>query len=176
MLPPPCRVVENAEGKTPQELFIENHKDLVFDGMKSLIDSINISLMVAVLISTIGFSVVYAIPGGFDQNNGHPMLLRRNYFIAFVVLDVISFIFSTTLIISFLSIILSLHHPHMGKIVVSWTFGIALLTYSILCISVAFILSLFLLYLKRSWMYIFYVPGYLLLGVFLGRLFMLIED
>ncbi|MFS7909366.1 putative PGG domain-containing protein [Helianthus anomalus] len=168
IVPPPCREVKNAAGETPLELFTKNHKKLVSDGLKSINDTINISTVVAALVCTIAFSVVYSIPGGFDQNNGYPMHRRHNYFIAFVALDILSFIFSTGSIVNFLSIILSRHHQTMNLLYFRWSFGLIFLTYSILCITIAFILSFFIFYLKSSWKYILYVVAYLLITLYLG--------
>ncbi|MFS7909367.1 putative non-specific serine/threonine protein kinase [Helianthus anomalus] len=163
ILPPSCREVKNLAGKTPQELFTENHKDLVTDGTKWVNKTINISMVVAALVCTIGFSVVYSIPGGFNQKNGYPMLLRHNYFIAFVVLDVISFFLSTTSIVLFLSVFISRDSGNMKLLLRKWVTGQLLLLGSVCFLVIAFILSFFILYLKSTnWTYITYASIYLL--------------
>ncbi|KAJ0752125.1 hypothetical protein HanPI659440_Chr09g0320771 [Helianthus annuus] len=63
MLSPQYRDVKNEAGKSPQELFTENHEKLVLE-------------------------VVFQIPRGFDQNVGFPMFLHNNYFNQFVLLDI----------------------------------------------------------------------------------------
>ncbi|KAI3683993.1 hypothetical protein L1987_84512 [Smallanthus sonchifolius] len=68
--------IKNAAGQTPQELFMENHNDLVYRGVNWINRTINQSMVVASLECTIGFSVVYSIPGGFHQENGFPIFLR----------------------------------------------------------------------------------------------------
>ncbi|KAJ0743730.1 hypothetical protein HanPI659440_Chr10g0379321 [Helianthus annuus] len=55
MLSPQYRDVKNEAGKSPQELFTENHEKLVLEGMKSINESINISVVVAALVCTISF-------------------------------------------------------------------------------------------------------------------------
>ncbi|KAI3826013.1 hypothetical protein L1987_00053 [Smallanthus sonchifolius] len=138
MVPPPCREVKNAASQTPQELFMENHKDLVYQGVNWINGTINQSMVVAALVCTIGFSVVYSIPGGFHQENGFPIFLRDRHFIAFIVMDAISFILSTSSILIFLSIILSRHQRNTELLLKKWVVGqLALLT-SILAIVVAF--------------------------------------
>ncbi|KAJ0625123.1 putative ankyrin repeat-containing domain, PGG domain, ankyrin repeat-containing domain superfamily [Helianthus annuus] len=140
IVPPPCREVRNAEGKTPEELFKESHKDLVIRGMQWISETINQSMVVAALVCTIGF------PGGYDQNNGLPILLQDRHFIAFIVMDAISFILSTSSILTFLSIILSRHQRNTELMLQKWVIGhLALLT-SILAIVVAFGISFFILY------------------------------
>ncbi|MFS7909386.1 putative ankyrin repeat-containing domain, PGG domain, ankyrin repeat-containing domain superfamily [Helianthus anomalus] len=146
IVPPPCREVRNAQGKTPEELFKESHKDLVIRGMQWINETINQSMVVAALVCTIGFTVVFSIPGGYDQNNGLPILLQDRHFIAFIVMDAISFILSTSSILTFLSIILSRHQRNTELMLQKWVIGhLALLT-SILAIVVAFGISFFILY------------------------------
>ncbi|KAJ0811073.1 putative ankyrin repeat-containing domain, PGG domain, ankyrin repeat-containing domain superfamily [Helianthus annuus] len=170
IVPPPCREMKNASGETPQELFTRNHKDLVSIGMKWVNDTINISMVVAVLVSTIGFSVAYSIPGGFDQNNGYPILRSHNYFIAFMVLDVISFILSTTSIVFFLSIFLSRHSGDMDALLLAWVTGQLLLLASVCFLAIAFIISLFILYFKSTnWTYIGYTLIFILISVWGGE-------
>ncbi|KAJ0811077.1 putative ankyrin repeat-containing domain, PGG domain, ankyrin repeat-containing domain superfamily [Helianthus annuus] len=140
------REVRNAEGKTPEELFKESHKDLVIRGMQWINETINQSMVVAALVCTIGFTVVFSIPGGYDQNNGLPILLQDRHFIAFIVMDAISFILSTSSILTFLSIVLSRHQRNTELMLQKWVIGhLALLT-SILAIVVAFGISFFILY------------------------------
>ncbi|KAM0053725.1 putative ankyrin repeat-containing domain, PGG domain, ankyrin repeat-containing domain superfamily [Helianthus debilis subsp. tardiflorus] len=146
IVPPPCREVRNAEGKTPEELFKESHKDLVIRGMQWINETINQSMVVAALVCTIGFTVVFSIPSGYDQNNGLPILLQDRHFIAFIVMDAISFILSTSSILTFLSIVLSRHQRNTELMLQKWVIGHLALLISILAIVVAFGISFFILY------------------------------
>ncbi|MFS7909343.1 putative ankyrin repeat-containing domain, PGG domain, ankyrin repeat-containing domain superfamily [Helianthus anomalus] len=161
ILPPSCREMWNAAGQTPHEVFVENHNKLFLDGTKWIYDSINISMVIAALVCGIGFAVVYAIPGGFDQDNGLPVLLHNRYFIAFIVMDAISFIFSASSILQFLSVILSRHHRQMQVLFGRWVVAQLFLLSSVFFLGMAFILSFFILYRKSTWTYIFYAIAYL---------------
>ncbi|KAM0053728.1 putative ankyrin repeat-containing domain, PGG domain, ankyrin repeat-containing domain superfamily [Helianthus debilis subsp. tardiflorus] len=144
ILPPLYREVKNATGETPQELFNKNHENLVSKGMESINESINISMVVSTLVCAIGFSVVFQIPGGFDQNNGFPMFLHNLYFIAFLVLDAISFVYASSSIVHFLSVILSPKHRDMELLLTRWVSGQLALLYSVLLLALAcFFLQLF---------------------------------
>ncbi|KAM0053726.1 putative ankyrin repeat-containing domain, PGG domain, ankyrin repeat-containing domain superfamily [Helianthus debilis subsp. tardiflorus] len=168
MLPPQYRDVKNEAGKSPQELFTENHEKLVSEGMKSINESINISMVVAALICTISFSVVFQIPGGFDQNTGFPMFLHNIHFNQFVLLDIGSFILATTSIFIFLFIILSGQHQDMQILFLLWVAGQLALLESVMCTFVAFIISFFILYGKSGWVYMLNAGAYPLVIIYGG--------
>ncbi|KAI3826016.1 hypothetical protein L1987_00057 [Smallanthus sonchifolius] len=168
ILPPPYREVKNEAGQTPQELFIESHKDLVSEGMKSINDTINISMVVAALVCAIGFAVAYSIPGGFDEKDGSPVFIDDSYFMDFVLLDAISFLLSTTSVIFFLSIILSHRHRNMESLLRRWVTGQLLLLTSIFFLVVAFILSFFILYVNRGEKLTIYVFAYLIIASYVS--------
>lgn len=128
--------------------------------MKSINDTINISMVVAALICTIGFSVVFQIPGGFNQNNGFPMFLHNKYFISFVVLNAISFLFSTSSIILFISIIISRPSGNLRFLIQKWVAGHLALLGSILSVVCAFFFNFFIVYSKSKWVYVIYAAGY----------------
>ncbi|KAM0053268.1 putative ankyrin repeat-containing domain, PGG domain, ankyrin repeat-containing domain superfamily [Helianthus debilis subsp. tardiflorus] len=178
-VPPPCRKVKNAQGQTPPELFIENHTDLASKGAKWIHETINISMVVAVLVCTIGFSVAYTVPGGFDQNNGFPMFLQDKYFLVFIVADAISFILSTSSILMFLSIILSHRHGNMELLLSKWMAGKLALFISIVAIAIVFGISSFILYrniYKSSLPYSISASGGILLILYATLQFSLYRD
>ncbi|XP_076938676.1 uncharacterized protein LOC143606951 [Bidens hawaiensis] len=104
---PQSKEMRNAEGLTPLELFSKNHKALALEGEALIKGTTGQSMVAATLITTIGFSVVFTIPGGYDQNNGYPIFLQNKFFMLFVILDAISFILSSFSIITFLTILVS---------------------------------------------------------------------
>ncbi|KAI3805219.1 hypothetical protein L1987_27396 [Smallanthus sonchifolius] len=135
ILPPPCREAKNADGQIPQELFLENHKDLALRGRNWINETLNQSMVVSTLVFSIGFSVVFQVPGGFSQSKGFPIFLSNKYFVAFIVVDSFFVIFSATSILVFLSIILS----HRKEVLLPrWMGGQLLLLSSILATLLAF--------------------------------------
>lgn len=176
MLPPPCREVKNMAGQTPQELFIENHKDLVFKGIKSINETINISMVVAALVCTIGFSVVYSIPGGFDGKNGFPMFLHNRHFILFIILDSMSFIFATSSIFSFLSVILSRQQGNTEFLLKRWVAGQLLLLESVMFVVCSFFISFFIMYCKSACTYIIHGVAYPTIIIYAAVCIYIISD
>ncbi|KAI3683934.1 hypothetical protein L1987_84449 [Smallanthus sonchifolius] len=148
MVPFSYRERRNAAGKTPRELFTENHKELVSRGEKWMKGTANQCMVVAALIATIVFGVAFAIPGGYDQNSGFPMFIRKKIFIAFVISDAISLIFSSASILMFLSILTSRYDEQdfFESLPQSLMIGLATLFLSIMTMMVSFSLSFFVLY------------------------------
>ncbi|XP_076923326.1 uncharacterized protein LOC143585417 [Bidens hawaiensis] len=148
MIPPSYRERKNAAGKTPRELFTENHKELVSRGEQWMRGTANQCMVVAALIATIVFGVAFSIPGGYDQKSGFPMFKRKEIYIAFVIADAISLIFSSASILMFLSIVTSRYdeqdffEPLPQKLMI----GLATLFLSIMTMMIAFSFSFFVLY------------------------------
>uniref|UniRef100_A0A6N2LA27 PGG domain-containing protein n=1 Tax=Salix viminalis TaxID=40686 RepID=A0A6N2LA27_SALVM len=61
--------------------------------------------VVAALISTIMFSAIFTVPGGYDQYSGIPIYLHRNSFMVFMVSDAMSLFASTSSLLMFLGIL-----------------------------------------------------------------------
>ncbi|MFS7983130.1 putative PGG domain-containing protein [Helianthus anomalus] len=152
MVPPPCREVKNAAGKTPKEIFNENHEDLFYQSEKWIKESINQSMVVATLVAAVSFSVAISIPGGYDQNKGFPLLIRNNEFIDFIISDASSFFLSSISILIFLSISISHHTVKQVNFILPkqlylghWT-----LLGSILALMGAFLRNLSTMYKEKS--------------------------
>ncbi|CAH1442227.1 unnamed protein product [Lactuca virosa] len=148
MIPPSYRERKNTAGLTPRELFTKNHKDLVSKGEDWMKGTANQSMVVAALIATIVFGVAFAIPGGYDQNTGYPMFIKKEIFIAFVISDAISLIFSAASILMFLSILTSRYaeQDFLISLPQKLMMGLATLFLSIMTMMIAFSFSFFVLY------------------------------
>ncbi|PWA37295.1 Ankyrin repeat-containing protein [Artemisia annua] len=107
MVPPSYRKMKTKWGETPHDIFTKKHKQLCDEGERWIKSTVNQSMVAAALISTIGFSVAFSIPGGYNQNTGFPMFHQNKVFIIYVVLDALSFILSSVSILMFLSIMTS---------------------------------------------------------------------
>ncbi|KAL4560275.1 hypothetical protein LXL04_032425 [Taraxacum kok-saghyz] len=148
MIPPSYRERKNAAGLTPRELFTRNHKDLVLKSEEWMKGTASQCMVVAALIATIVFGVAFAIPGGYDQESGLPMFLQKGIFIAFVISDAISLIFSSASILMFLSILTSRYaeQDFLESLPHKLMLGLATLFASIMTMMVAFSFSFFVLY------------------------------
>nr|XP_043612084.1 uncharacterized protein LOC122583776 [Erigeron canadensis] len=162
MMPPTYRQVKNNAGQTPSQLFSENHRDLVSKSKKWIKGTTNQCMVAAALIATIGFSVVFTIPRGYDQHNGIPQFIPDGHLIAFVVLDAISFILSSFSILMFLSIVISRYTQtdFLESLPQKLSFGLVILCLSILTMMVAFGISIFILY-HHKFMFIVHIFGLL---------------
>ncbi|KAJ9559404.1 hypothetical protein OSB04_014018 [Centaurea solstitialis] len=147
-LPTYCREEKNEDGRTPLQLFIENHQYMVSEGEKWMKETANQCMVVAALVTTVVFSVAFTIPGGYDQNNGLPVFLKVGAFRAFVILDAISLILSSASIIMFLSILTSRYaqDDFLVALPEKLMIGLTTLFLSIITMMVAFSVSFFVLY------------------------------
>ncbi|KAJ0430602.1 putative PGG domain-containing protein [Helianthus annuus] len=142
------REKKNKDDKTPRELFTEDHKKLASRGEKWMNRTATQCIVVATLIATIVFGVAFTIPGGYDQTSGFPTFMGKEIYIAFVISDAISLIFSAASILVFLSVLTSRYDEQdfLKSLPQKLMIGFATLFLSILSMLVAFSLSFFVLY------------------------------
>ncbi|XP_040362769.1 ankyrin repeat-containing protein At5g02620 isoform X1 [Rosa chinensis] len=99
--------MENDEGKTPQELFTEEHMVLMAEGEKWMKDTATSCMLVATIIATVVFSAAFSIPGGTDDHTGKPKLLKQKAFLDFTIADEVALFSSSTAMLMFLFILTS---------------------------------------------------------------------
>ncbi|KAM5585444.1 hypothetical protein ABKV19_004705 [Rosa sericea] len=99
--------MENDEGKTPQELFTEEHTVLMREGEKWMKDTATSCMLVATIIATVVFSAAFSIPGGTDDHTGKPILLKQKSFLDFTIADEVALFASSTAMLMFLFILTS---------------------------------------------------------------------
>ncbi|KAK9983008.1 hypothetical protein SO802_032533 [Lithocarpus litseifolius] len=100
--------LSNNEGKTPGEIFMEKHKDLVEEGGKWLRDTSNACSIVAGLFVTVAFNMSTTVPGDVDDK-GNPHFERQLAFNFFAISSYVSFYSSLLSVIMFLAILTSGH-------------------------------------------------------------------
>ncbi|XP_031262164.1 uncharacterized protein LOC116120352 [Pistacia vera] len=93
----------NEEGKTPIEVFEEEHKILVNEGEKWMKGSAKSCTVVAALIITMVFAAAFTIPGG--NNTEGPA------FIIFAISDALAFVSSIASLLMFLGILTTRYLP-----------------------------------------------------------------
>ncbi|KAK9938935.1 hypothetical protein M0R45_015646 [Rubus argutus] len=99
--------MENNKGKTPQELFTKEHRELMCQGEKWMKDTATSCLLVATIIATVVFSAAFSIPGGTDDKSGMPNFLREKAFLYFTIADGVALFSSSTAMLMFLFILTS---------------------------------------------------------------------
>ncbi|CAI8596563.1 unnamed protein product [Vicia faba] len=96
----------NKEGKTPSEIFKEQHKELLQNSVEWLKDTAESCSVVAALIAGVSFATSGSVPGG-NKQSGEPNLEGHPAFEGFAISSLIGLYFSVTALIMFLSILTS---------------------------------------------------------------------
>lgn len=138
----------NNEGKTSQELFTEQHADLMVKGEIWMKETASQCMIVAALIATIMFAAAFTLPGGNNGDTGHPIFVKRSAFIVFAVTDAISLCTSSASILVFLAILTARYteNDFLASLPLKLMVGLVTLFISIAAMMIAYSASFFLLY------------------------------
>ncbi|KAH7841908.1 hypothetical protein Vadar_022280 [Vaccinium darrowii] len=154
---PQAREHMNADGKTPQEVFTETHKDLVKEGEKWMKDTATSCTIVAALITTVVFAAAITVPGGTNSDNGLPFFLEARTFTLFGISDALAMFSSSTSLLMFLSILTSRYgeQDFLYSLPRRLIIGLVTLFLSIISMMIAFGATLkIVLGEKRAWIVI----------------------
>ncbi|KAB1224269.1 hypothetical protein CJ030_MR2G019270 [Morella rubra] len=91
----------------PKEIFTRDHKEMLKHGEEWMKGTATSCTVVGALIVTIMFAVAFAVPGGNNQDTGHPMFSKDKLFALFIISDALSLFSSTTSVLMFLGILTS---------------------------------------------------------------------
>ncbi|KAM5585125.1 ankyrin repeat-containing protein ITN1-like [Rosa sericea] len=138
--------MENKKGKTPQELFTEEHKMLMRQGEKWMKDTATSCLLVATIIATVVFSAAFSIPGGADDHTGKPNFLKEKAFLYFTIADGVALFSSSTAMLMFLFILTSRYaeNDFLKSLPLKLMVGLTCLFISIASMMMAFSTALYL--------------------------------
>ncbi|XP_031123726.1 protein ACCELERATED CELL DEATH 6-like [Ipomoea triloba] len=152
VVPPTYCKMLNASGRTPEELFLKEHKSLIKEGEQWMRDTANSCMIVATLIATMVFAAAFTVPGGYDQVTGIPILIKPTTFTLFAISDALAMFSSIMAIIMFLAILTSRYRKHDFRVALpaKLLIGLTALFVSIVGMLVAFAAAFFLVY-KREW-------------------------
>lgn len=148
---PSFREKKNSNGQTPQELFIQEHKELLRNGESWMKDTASSCMLVATIIASVIFATVSSVPGGNDNNGGIPITLRDTLFQLFAISDAIALTSSSISILIFLSILTSQYTEDvfLKSLPMKLIVGLSSLFISIITMMIAFITTIFLAYHDR---------------------------
>ncbi|KAM7524708.1 hypothetical protein LguiA_014610 [Lonicera macranthoides] len=143
---PSYRQKVNKDGKTPQALFTEEHKDLVEKGEDWMKHTASQSMLVATLITTVVFAAAFTVPGGTHNDTGYPVFINTSPFMVFAVSDAIALFTSSTSILMFLSILTSRYaeNDFLESLPSKLMIGLTTLFLSIMAMMVAFSATFFI--------------------------------
>lgn len=102
----------NKYNKTPRDIFTETHTELVKSGGEWLNKTSESCSVVAALIATVAFATSATLPGGVNQDTGHPTLEREPAFNLFAISSLIALCCSITAVVMFLSILTSRYQEY----------------------------------------------------------------
>lgn len=95
----------NMDGKTPEDIFAETHKELVKSSIKWLSNTSQACFIVAGLFVTISFTTSTTVPGGTRQESGTPNLENQPAFELFAISSQVAFYSSLFSVVVFLAIL-----------------------------------------------------------------------
>ncbi|KAK1355034.1 Ankyrin repeat-containing protein [Heracleum sosnowskyi] len=150
MVHPSLREKKNKQGQTPQDLFTEEHANLMEKGERWMKETAAQCMVVAALIATIMFAAAFTLPGGNNQENGHPIFKHESAFIVFVITDAVSLFSSSASILMFLAILTARYaeRDFLVSLPIKLMIGLLALFISITTMMIAFSASFFLVYTK----------------------------
>ncbi|XP_024018103.1 ankyrin repeat-containing protein NPR4-like [Morus notabilis] len=137
---PAQHIFTNKDFLRPEQLFTENHKDLVIAGEKWMKDTSGSCSVLGALIVTITFAAAFTVPGGNDQNMGFPIFRNKQLFKVFFISDAISLFASTTSVLMFLGILTSRYaeEDFLKSLPTKMIIGLSTLFFSIATMMIAF--------------------------------------
>ncbi|KAI9161248.1 hypothetical protein LWI28_015724 [Acer negundo] len=107
LIPSHYKTHRDNKDKTAMELFKEMHEKQLENAQRWIKETSQSCSGVAVLVATVVFAAAFTVPGGTNDSNGQPILLRSPFFLFFTVMDVVSLSCSLTAIVMFLSVVTS---------------------------------------------------------------------
>ncbi|KAG4923826.1 hypothetical protein GYH30_049418 [Glycine max] len=143
--------VKAKDGKTPWQLFREEHKPLLEEAKNWMKDTSNSCMLVATLIATVVFAASITVPGGNNQDKGFPIYLLDNTFMVFIVSDTLALFSSMASLLMFLSILTARYteEDFLRRLPERIILGLASLFFSIVTTMIAFGAALDLLLRER---------------------------
>ncbi|WVY91041.1 hypothetical protein V8G54_036555, partial [Vigna mungo] len=140
--PPGLRSKKNKKGKTPVDVFFDEHNQLSKDIKESAKGIADSGMVVATLVATVAFAAALTVPG--DKKS-----VNNVWFIVFIVTNAIALFTSSASILSFLSNFTSSRFADaefVTSLHPSLTVGCGLLIISVAAMVVAFVAASFLIF------------------------------
>ncbi|CAA2994759.1 Hypothetical predicted protein [Olea europaea subsp. europaea] len=106
-IPPLSFAHNNTSGETPRKIFTKTHRKLVKEGADWLIKTSESCSVIAALVATVAFATSTTVPGGLNEDTGHPVLENQTAFDVFSITSLVALTLAVTALVFFLSIITS---------------------------------------------------------------------
>ncbi|XP_014519693.2 ankyrin repeat-containing protein NPR4-like [Vigna radiata var. radiata] len=166
-----CREAKNDEGKKPEEIFIETHKELMKDGEKLVKETAGTFAIVGVLVITVMFAAIFTVPGGLHQDTGLPIFIKDKQFTVFIVADTISLLASIFTVFIYIDLQTLNYTPtdFQGRLPTKIMSGFGCLSLSLVSMMIAFCAALGIV-LQKSSLYKHIFVGVVILAPFSLRI------
>ncbi|XP_059309223.1 uncharacterized protein LOC132060282 isoform X1 [Lycium ferocissimum] len=154
---PTFRSKRNSNGKTPNMVFTEEHKELVKKRQKWMKETANSCIFVAALTATVGFAAAITVPGGNNQNSGFPLFSNEKAFTVFAVSVAFCQFSSVASVLMFLSILTSRYaeEDFLKRLPKRLILGLSALFVSMTSLMIAFGATIYLIFgQKKRWILI----------------------
>ncbi|XP_039162796.1 uncharacterized protein LOC108957467 [Eucalyptus grandis] len=101
------KLVETKErgGKTYWEIFVEQRQDLLKEAGEWIKNTSSSCSLIATLIITVAITALFTVPGGYDNNTGIPIFLKKDSLMIFAFADTLALFSSVTATLMFLTIV-----------------------------------------------------------------------
>ncbi|KAI3914581.1 hypothetical protein MKW92_036427 [Papaver armeniacum] len=145
LVPPAHKIRRNDKGRTAQDLFEEEHRDLFAQGEKWIKDIAQSCAFVSALIATVVFAATFTAPGGYNTS-GIPIFLHKDSFVVFAVASALGLFSSTSSLLMFLALLTSEyeHDDFLKVIPKKLMLGLGTLFVSVIALMVAFCATLYI--------------------------------
>ncbi|KAH6755641.1 hypothetical protein C2S53_010556 [Perilla frutescens var. hirtella] len=150
-VPPLCWEMRNKDGHTPAELFCKRHESLLEESKIWIRDTSASCMLISTLIFSVVFASTFAVPGGYNQETGIPVLYKMNWLTCFLISEALAMFSSAFCIVCFLRIMM-LGYGEIGfwnYLPIWFVWGINGLTFSVFGAISAFVSAYFLVYAKE---------------------------
>ncbi|KAI3861183.1 hypothetical protein MKW92_015055 [Papaver armeniacum] len=145
LLPEKYRLLRNKDSETAQQIFSEEHLDLVKEAENWMKGTSESCMLLTTLIATVAFAAAFTVPGGNisdtnSKNNGIPIFLFQDAFMVFAIADALALFSSITSVLMFLSILTSRYAEvdFLVSLPRKLIIGLATLFFSLATIMIAF--------------------------------------
>ncbi|KAH6758228.1 hypothetical protein C2S51_018463 [Perilla frutescens var. frutescens] len=151
IVPPLCLEMKNKDGHTPQELFHKEHVRLFKESTTWMRNTSDSCMLISTLLFGVVFASTFAVPGGYDQETGIPILLRTNWFTCFVIFEAVAMYWAAFSIIGFWRIMTySYDESHsLSYRTDPFIAGLVGMLFSVLGVISAFMSAYFLVYIEQ---------------------------
>ncbi|KAF5469378.1 hypothetical protein F2P56_013458 [Juglans regia] len=141
---------KNKAGKTPREVFIATHKELLKEGERAIKGTASSCMLVATLIAAVVFNAALTVPGASNNEIplSTPLFHKQQWSVIFILSNAVALFTSTSSVVLSLSVLTSSYAEmeFEKSLHVRLMFGLTSLFVSITAMLLVFIAAIFLIF------------------------------